>query len=54
MVGVRPDKAFTTPVSLATIKNTPALAAMALLRQSRLSVSPVTPEEWEILLRMGD
>ena len=35
------------PVTLAEIKADPALATMALVRYSRLSVAPVTPEEWK-------
>ncbi len=41
------------PVTLAEIKAEPKLAAMALVRYSRLSVQPVTPEEWRIVCRMG-
>ena len=41
------------PVSLATIRETPALADFALVRQSRLSVMPVSEEHWAILCRMG-
>ncbi|HCI48464.1 MAG: ubiquinol-cytochrome C reductase [Alphaproteobacteria bacterium RIFCSPHIGHO2_01_FULL_41_14] len=47
---VRPLK---TPVTLAQIKSTPALKNMALIRQSRLSVMPVTKEEWDIILELG-
>ncbi len=35
------------PITLAEIKADPALAAMALVKLSRLSVGPVTPEEWK-------
>ena len=35
------------PVTLAEIKADPTLADMALVRYSRLSVAPVTPEEWK-------
>jgi predicted RNA-binding protein with PUA-like domain len=35
-----------TPVSLSTIKADKALSAMVLVKNSRLSVQPVTPEEW--------
>ncbi len=35
------------PVSLAEMKSDPALAGMALIRFSRLSVAPVTSEEWK-------
>ncbi len=41
------------PVTLAAIKADPALAAMSLARYSRLSVSPVTPEEWAYILKLG-
>lgn len=41
------------PVSLEMVKAEPRLAEMALLRQSRLSVQPVTPEAWDIICKMG-
>jgi predicted RNA-binding protein with PUA-like domain len=41
------------PVTLAEIKATPALAELALVRQSRLSVMPVSPEHWKLLCKMG-
>ena len=41
------------PVTLAQIKAEPRLADIALIRQSRLSVVPLTEEQWEILLAMG-
>jgi len=41
------------PVTLKDIKAEPALAAMELVRQSRLSVSPVRPEEWVRILKMA-
>lgn len=47
---VKPLKKF---VTLATIKETPALQDMALLKQSRLSVSPVSAAEWKYILKMG-
>ena len=31
----------------------PALAGMAMFRQFRLSVSPVTPEEWAEIMKMA-
>jgi len=42
-----------TPVTLAAIKGEPRLQEMALLKQSRLSVQPVTAAEWKIIGRMG-
>jgi predicted RNA-binding protein with PUA-like domain len=41
------------PVTLKGIKAEPALAAMELVRQSRLSVSPVRPEEWAKVLALA-
>jgi predicted RNA-binding protein with PUA-like domain len=41
------------PVTLAEIKATPALAELALVRQSRLSVMPVSAEHWKLLCKMG-
>lgn len=41
------------PVTLATIKATPELAELALVRQSRLSVMPIGEEHWAMLCRMG-
>ncbi|MDC0395037.1 EVE domain-containing protein [Alphaproteobacteria bacterium] len=53
MVTVVAVKKVTNPVTLAEIKNTPALIDFALVRQSRLSVVPVSQEEWDILLQMS-
>jgi predicted RNA-binding protein with PUA-like domain len=53
MVDVAPVMPVKTPVGLTQMKNVPALAAMALLRQSRLSVCPVSEEEWTIVCRMA-
>lgn len=41
------------PVTLASIKATPDLADLALVRQSRLSVMPVGDAHWAMLCRMG-
>ncbi|MBZ0139336.1 MAG: EVE domain-containing protein [Pseudorhodoplanes sp.] len=41
------------PVALAQIKATPALKNMALLKQSRLSIQPVTADEWTTICRIG-
>lgn len=50
IAAVRP---FARPVTLAEIKAEPALADMALVGNSRLSVQPVAPEHWQIICRMG-
>ncbi|MEJ5140818.1 EVE domain-containing protein [Gluconobacter albidus] len=52
-VDVKVMGALTRPVSLAEIKADPALADMALLKQSRLSVVPVTEEEFRHLTQIG-
>ena len=51
-VPVAPVRAL-PPVTLKAIKAEPALAAMELVRQSRLSVSPVRPEEWSHILKLA-
>jgi predicted RNA-binding protein with PUA-like domain len=53
MVDVTAVKPLKKPVTLADIKNMPALKNMALLKQSRLSVSAVTPAEWDIILSLS-
>ncbi|MEO5772503.1 MAG: EVE domain-containing protein [Sphingomicrobium sp.] len=52
-VRVEPVRALERPVTLAEIKAEPDLAAMELIRQSRLSVCPVRAEEWGKLLAMA-
>ncbi len=52
-VGLAPVRAFTTPVTLETIKATPALEKISLLKQSRLSVMPLTAAEFEIIVALG-
>ena len=42
-----------SPVTLAAIKAEPALAELALVRQSRLSVVPITVPQWKVLCRMA-
>lgn len=49
-VAVKPVSALAGPVTLATMKAEPALSGMAMLRQSRLSVSPVTEPEWRTIV----
>ncbi len=53
MVTVRAVTSVTAPVTLAQIKSEQRLADFALVRQSRLSVVPVTDEEWALLLSMA-
>jgi predicted RNA-binding protein with PUA-like domain len=51
-VPVEPLRAL-GPVTLKSIKADPRLASMELIRQSRLSVSPVREEEWAAVLEMA-
>ncbi|GAK43635.1 conserved protein [Tepidicaulis marinus] len=53
MVDIKAVETVPEPVSLADIKEDPALAEMALLKQSRLSVSPVRAEEWKLICKKG-
>jgi predicted RNA-binding protein with PUA-like domain len=52
-VELAPVRPLPKPVSLAAIKATPALAGMTMLRLFRLSVSPITPDEWRTIRQMG-
>lgn len=52
-VDFAPHKALKKPVTLAQIKAEKKLANMALVRLGRLSVQPVTDEEWEIVMGMA-
>ncbi|MXV43955.1 EVE domain-containing protein [Saccharibacter sp. 17.LH.SD] len=53
-VDVKAMGAFRRPITLADIKADPNLADMALLKQSRLSVAPVTEFEFDYLTRLGE
>ncbi len=52
-VDVRAVGPMPRPVGLAAIRAEPALEGIALVRQSRLSVMPVSPEHWAAICRMG-
>jgi predicted RNA-binding protein with PUA-like domain len=53
MVDLRAVAQFTRPVTLAELKARRELAEMALLRIGRLSVTPVTAGEWEVVCAMA-
>ncbi len=53
MVDVAPVKPVKTPVTLAEMKGEAALADLALIRQSRLSVVPVSDAHWAHILDMA-
>ena len=52
-VRVEPCRPLAKPVTLAAIKAEPKLARLEMLRQSRLSVTPVGADEWKVLLDMS-
>ena len=52
-IDIKPLKKMAKPVTLDQIKKGKKLAAMALVRIGRLSVQPVTGEEWQIIMKMG-
>lgn len=52
-VKVKPVCKLNNPVSLKTIKANSKLSDMAIVRQSRLSVAPVTAAEWEEVVRLA-
>jgi predicted RNA-binding protein with PUA-like domain len=53
MVDVKAVEPLPKPVILDQVKKEPKLKDMALIKYSRLSVQPVTDEEWRIVRRMG-
>ena len=53
VVDVAPVKSLKLPVSLETIKKTTSLQKMQLVVNSRLSVQPVTKEEWEQVMLLA-
>jgi predicted RNA-binding protein with PUA-like domain len=52
-VAVKPVEKLPRPVTLAEIKAEPRLAKLEMLRQSRLSVTPVRDEEWAVIQEMA-
>ena len=53
LVDVKAVKDLVRPVTLAEIKADPKLKDMVLVKYSRLSVRPVTSEEWKYILKLG-
>lgn len=52
-VEVAPVRLLKQPVTLAQMKAEPALSGMAMFRQFRLSVTPITPDEWAEVLKLA-
>jgi predicted RNA-binding protein with PUA-like domain len=53
LVDVKAVKDVPKPVTLQAVKTNPKLKDMVLAKVARLSVQPVTPEEWKIVCQMG-
>jgi len=53
-VNFKPHKKIKKPVTLAKMKADKRLANMALIRIGRLSVSPVTDEEWDVIMELSE
>lgn len=53
-VDLKPFKKLKKPVGLAQIKTEKRLKDMALVRLGRLSVQPVTGEEWKVVMEMAE
>lgn len=53
-VMVGPKAAMPRPVTLAEMKAEPRLAGMAMFRQFRLSVVPITDDEWNVVMEMAN
>ncbi len=53
VVDLKPVKPMKVPVTLEQVKSHAKLREIALIKQSRLSVMPLTPAEFKIILEMG-
>lgn len=53
VVDLEPVKALKSPVPLSDIKQEERLRNISLIKQSRLSVMPVTKDEFELIVKMG-
>ncbi|MDC0625110.1 EVE domain-containing protein [Alphaproteobacteria bacterium] len=51
---IRTKKKLKRPVSLEEIKTTPKLSNIALIKQSRLSVMPLSENEWDIIIKISE
>ena len=54
VVDVKAKKKLKNPVSLQEIKTTTKLSNIALIKQSRLSVMPLTKTEWDIIIQISE
>jgi len=53
VVDLKPIKPFKVPVTLEEIKAHKELSEIALIKQARLSVMPITKKEFQVLLNLG-
>ena len=53
VVDVIPYQKLNNPISLEQIKQDPNLSSISLLKQQRLSVAPITPEEYEYIIKLS-
>ncbi len=53
-VDLKPVKALASPVTIEQVKTVPALAEMVLLKNSRLSVQPLTAAEFKEIVKLGN
>jgi predicted RNA-binding protein with PUA-like domain len=53
VVDLKAGKKLKKPVTLVQVKQTPELATIALIRQSRLSVMPLTDDEFTLIVALG-
>ncbi len=53
MVDIKGEAELPHPVTLAAVKANPVLRNISLLTRPRISVHPITPDEWRIILEMG-
>jgi len=54
VVDLKPYKRIKKPVSLEQVKADKRLKDMALVRLGRLSVQPVTEDEWNVIMELGE
>ncbi len=53
VVDLKPVRRLKHPVTLATLKEDPRLSTLALVRQGRLSVTPISDEEYKVILGLA-
>lgn len=53
-VGVKFLRRFKKPVNLASLRSDPRLTGLSLIKQSRLSVCPVSEQEWRVIIELSE